>query len=85
MVLMIFEVSSLALEISSMEPVSIPIDSLASITTWLASFIKLSACPAFSAFFFVIAAISSIDEEVSSIDAACSDAPSARDWLDEET
>jgi hypothetical protein len=29
--------------------------------------------------------ISSMEEEVSSMDDACSEAPSARDWLEEET
>ncbi len=85
MVLMILEVSSLALEMSFMDTVSRSMESLAVATTWLASFISPSAVPAFSALFLVMEAISSMDEEVSSMDAACSEAPSAMDWLADDT
>ena len=43
------------------------------------------ACWALSAFCLVMEAISSMEEEVSSSPAACSEAPSARDWLADET
>src|SRR5579871_1020082 len=39
----------------------------------------------FSAFLRVIDVISSVEEKVCSKDAACSDAPCARDWLDDAT
>ena len=54
-------------------------------TTCLASLIRLSACRALSAFCLVMEDISSSDEEVSSIEAACSLSPSASDWLAEDT
>ena len=68
-----------------MEVVSSDMVSLASPTTWLASFIRLSAWLALSAFCFVMDAISSNDDEVSSRDAACSEEPSANCWLAEAT
>ncbi len=46
---------------------------------------SLSAADALSAFCLVMEDISSREEEVSSIDAACSEDPSASDWLAEET
>ncbi len=68
-----------------METVSRFMESLAVATTWLASFINPSAVLAFSALFLVMEAISSMEEEVSSMEAACSEAPSAMDWLAEDT
>ncbi len=85
MVLIILEVSSLACDISPMEVVSSDMESLALTTAWPASFIRLSACWALSAFCLVMDDISSREEEVSSIAEACSAAPSARDWLADET
>ena len=85
MVLIILEVSSLALEISSMDCVNSTMESLAFTTTWLASFMRLSAWLALSAFCLVMEDISSKDDEVSSMDAACSDDPSAKPWLADET
>ncbi len=84
-VLMILEVSSLAFEISSMDWVSSVMEPLARSTICFDSFMRLSAVDALSAFCLVIDDISSSDEEVSSIEAACSEAPSASDWLAEET
>jgi len=77
MVLMILDVCSLALEISCMEPVRRCMDSPASVMVRLASFIRVSVWLALSELRRVIEAISSRDEEVSSSEAACSEAPSA--------
>ena len=85
MVLTIFWVSWLAEEISSMAPARLSMDSLARTTTAPASFIRPSAWAAFSAFWRVMDAISSRDEDVSSMDAACSEEPSASAWLDVAT
>jgi hypothetical protein len=63
---MILDVSSLAVEISSMEAVSIFMESLTTPTDSLASLIKPFARLAWSAFCLVIEAISSSEEEVSS-------------------
>ena len=77
MVLMIFAVSSLAVEISRMDPVKSSMDLLASSTTCLVSFIRELAWWALSAFCRVMAAISSKEEVVSCSAAACWEAPLA--------
>ena len=46
---------------------------------------SMSAVEALSAFCLVMEDISSSEEEVSSMEAACSEAPSASDWLAEDT
>ena len=80
-VLMIFPVSSLVLVISAIAPaISFICRSTFSTISFVSCIIAL-AWLALSAFCFVIEAISSREEEVSSRDDACSDAPSARDWL----
>ena len=68
-----------------MDWVSSVMEPLARSTICFDSFMRLSAVDALSAFCLVIDDISSSDEEVSSIEAACSEAPSASDWLAEET
>ncbi len=85
MVLMILDVSSLALEMACMDAVSCCMDVLASTTTVLVSVMRWLACRAWSAFCCVMEANSSREAEVSSMEAACSEAPSARDWLVAET
>ena len=84
MVLTIFWVFSLAEEMSAMDSISSFIELSAVSMDSLASPMIISACLAFSAFCLVREDISSNDEDVSSRVAACSDAPSARDWLDSE-
>ncbi len=58
---------------------------LASATRWLTAFMKAAACWEFSAFLRVMDDISSLEAEVSSREAACSEEPCARDWLEPET
>ena len=58
---------------------------LAAATTMLVSFIRASASLAWSAFCRVMDDISSKEDEVSSMEAACSEDPSARDWLEDDT
>ena len=79
MVLTILDVSWLAADISSIEEVRLPMSVFAFLTTWLVSRMRLSACIAFCAFCRVIDDISSREEDVSSIEAACSDDPCARE------
>ena len=57
----------------------------ASATRWLTVFMNSAACWEFSAFLRVMEDISSLEAEVSSRDAACSEAPWAKDWLAPET
>ncbi len=83
MVLTIFEVSSLAWDISRMESVNSPMERLARSTMVLVSCISLSASEALVAFWRVMEANSSREAEVCSIAAACWLEPSARSWLPE--
>jgi hypothetical protein len=55
------------------------------ITSFTTPSIMALASPAFCAFCLVMDDISSREEEVSSIDAACSEAPSGSLWLDWDT
>ena len=82
MVLIILDVSALALEMSAIDSVSRDMDWFAFATTCLVSAMRAFAWIAWSAFCRVIEDISSSEEEVSSMDAACCDAPSASCWLD---
>jgi hypothetical protein len=68
-----------------MDAVSCDMELLALPTTLLASFMSSSAWRALSAFCLVMEDISSRDADVSSMEAACSDEPSASNWLEEET
>ena len=70
--------------LSAMERVNSDMDIMESLTASWESRVKTSACPALSAVCLVMEAICSREEEVSSRDAACSDAPSAKDWLEED-
>ena len=81
MVLTIFCVSSLAFEIPSMEALSFCMASWASMTKFLASVMSPSAWVALSALRWVVEDISSSEDDVCSMAAACSDAPSAKEWL----
>ncbi len=85
MVFIILEVSSLVFVISTMALFISSIWPLTFSTMFLASPIIALACEALSAFCLVMEDISSMDEEVSSRVAACSDAPSARAWLEADT
>jgi len=82
---MILPVSSLALLIASMERTSSCIEASAFSTAPLVKPISASALCELSAFCLVMDDISSIDAAVSSRDEACSDAPSARCWLEAAT
>ena len=68
-----------------MERVSSVMELLVPCTTMFALAMSLSASPALSAFCRVREDISSRAVEVSSRAEACSEAPSARDWLDDAT
>ena len=81
---MIFWVSSLAWDISFIDTVRFFIVSLARTMMPVASCISRSAWLALSAFLLVIADISSRDELVSSMADACSEAPSASFWLEDD-
>ena len=85
MVLIIFEVSSLAFRMSDMEDVSSDMDLDAVRTLSPASFIKTCAWPELLAFCLVMEDISSSEEEVSLMEAVCSEEPSAKVWLAEDT
>src|SRR5437868_7642327 len=73
MTLTIFEILPLEIPRSRMEVIISPRLRLASATRWLMAVMNSAACCEFSAFLRVIDANSSLEEEVSSRDAACSD------------
>src|SRR5579871_132506 len=85
MTLMIFEILSLDALISFIDKTIWSRLWLASDTRWAASDMLSDATREFSVFFCAIEWISSLEAEVSSMDAACSDEPCARDWLDDAT
>ena len=85
MTLMILEILSLEDVISRMEVTICPNVWLPSATRRSTSAIMAAADCEFSAFLRVMDVISSLDAEVSSSDAACSEAPCASDWLEEAT
>lgn len=80
MVLIILAVSLLAAAISCMALVKSVIEPLAWRTSLATSCIKALAWLALFTFCLVMEDISSMEEEVSSKEAACSEAASARDW-----
>src|SRR6266849_4171177 len=82
---MILEILPLDAPIPCMDVVISANVRLASATRWLTAFMYSAACCEFSAFLRVMEDISSLEAEVSSREAACSEAPCARDWLDPET
>jgi len=83
-VLMILEVSSLAREISPIDVISFSMDWPALATVSFVTPIMEFAWSALLAFCLVMDDISSREEDVSSMEAACSEAPSAIFWLDED-
>src|SRR6266568_7078873 len=82
---MILEILPLDAPIPCMDVVISANVRLASATRWLTAFMYSAACCEFSAFLRVMEDISSLEAEVSSREAACSEAPWAKDWLDPET
>ena len=81
---MILEILSLDESISFIDTTICSSRVLASAICEAASFIFSAARSAFSAFLPVMELISSLDAEVSSSDAACSEAPCASAWEDAE-
>ncbi|OPY03978.1 MAG: hypothetical protein A4E67_02593 [Syntrophaceae bacterium PtaB.Bin038] len=82
---MILPVSSLAWLIASMERTISCIETSAFSTAFFVETISAFALCELSAFCLVMDEISSIDAAVSSSEEACSEAPSARCWLDAAT
>src|ERR1700694_2855428 len=85
MTLMILEILSLCVLISPIATTIWSSDRLVC-TNFCCDCVTSSAAPReFSLFLRAMELISSLDAEVSSSDAACSDDPCASDWLEEET